>query len=123
MQLDVHVSFEQVSEVLSLLKSLSDKTDLILQKQEAIMPLLDDLKVKADANLAKAQANSDADDSILLIVSGFAQTIRDLKAALDAAGTDPAKLTALGVTMDQTAAVIDADKQKVVDAVNANTTP
>lgn len=121
MRIDVYHHLELGTEVLDLLKSLQAKTDLVISNQEALMPLIDDLQTKANDNLAKAQANSDIDDSILQVVTGQAQSIRDLKAALDAAGTDPAKLAALGATMDQMASIIDADKQKVADAVTANT--
>lgn len=115
MRIDIYHHIVREDEALTLLKKIQS---LIT---EDVMPLIDELKVKADATLAKAQANSDIDDAILTIVTGQAQSIRDLKAALDAAGTDPAKLAALGATMDQMAAVIDADKQKVADAVTANT--
>lgn len=53
------------------------------------------------------------DDSIITLVNGLAQQIRDLVAA----GTiQPADLTALA---DQ----LEADNQKIRDAVTANTTP
>lgn len=115
MRIDIYHHFVQGNEALTLLKTIQS---LITEK---VMPLIDDLQAKADALLVSVQKNSDVDDSILEVVTGQAQTIRDLKTALDAAGTDPAKLAALGATMDQLAAKVDADSQKVADAVTANT--
>lgn len=115
MRIDIYHHVERDSQVQVLLQSIMDLL------KEKVMPLIDDLQTKADQTLAKAQANSDVDDSILTIVSGQSQQIRDLKAALDAAGTDPAKLQALSDTMDRMATIIDNDKQKVADAVTANT--
>lgn len=88
---------------------------------EILMPLIDDLLAKADANLAAVEANSRLDDSIIELVTTNAQTIKDLKAALDSAGTDPAKLQALSDTMDKIAAKIEEDTQKTSAAVTANT--
>lgn len=88
---------------------------------ETLMPLLDDLLAKANANLAAVEANSALDDSIIALVTANAQTIKDLKAALDAAGTDPAKLQALSDTMDQIASKIQEDTDKTSAAVTANT--
>lgn len=88
---------------------------------EILMPLLDELLNKAKANLAAVKANSDLDDSIIAVVTANAQTIKDLKAALDAAGTDPAKLQELSDTMDQIAAKVQEDTDKTSAAVTANT--
>lgn len=83
------------------------------------MALIDDLQVKAEATLAKTTANTSALGSIKTLVEGFIQQIKDLKAALDNAGTDPTKLAALGATLDALAAGTDA--QEAAEAAIANT--
>jgi len=85
------------------------------------MGLIDDLQAKMDAANASIQKNTDLDDSIIAMLTAETQQIKDLKAALDAAGTDPAKLQALGEAMDALIAKSDAEAQKKADAVTANT--
>lgn len=91
----------------------------LLKLRTDIMALLDDLQTKADATLAKATANTTTLGSIKIVVDGFVQQIVDLKAALVAAGTDPAKLAALGDTLDKLAAATDA--QEIAEGALANT--
>lgn len=93
----------------------------LLERLDRVMSLLDDLQAKADATLQQVQNNSDLDNSIIALVTANAQQIKDLKAALDAAGTDPVKLKALSDTMDKIAAATAADTQKTADAITANT--
>jgi chromosome segregation ATPase len=109
------------SEVLVRLKSIERKLDLIHNRQETAMGLIDDLQAKMDAANASIQKNTDLDDSIIAMLTAETQQIKDLKAALDAAGTDPAKLQALGEAMDALIAKSDAEAQKKADAVTANT--
>lgn len=105
----------------SVTAELNDKLDLILENQEALMSLIDDLQAKMDQATASIQKNSDLDDSIILALAADTQTIKDLKAALDTAGTDPAKLQALGQAMDAAIAKSEADAQKKADAIKAGT--
>ena len=72
------------------------------------MGLIDDLQAKMDAANASIQKNTDLDDSIIAMLTAETQQIKDLKAALDAAGTDPAKLQALGEAMDALIAKVRA---------------
>lgn len=73
---------------------------LILSKQEAIMAAIDDL--------AKDVAAEDT------VIDSAVTLLQGLKAALDAAGTDPAKLAALS-------ADITSKTQALAAAVAANT--
>jgi chromosome segregation ATPase len=101
--------------------NLQHKLSLILQILENLMPLIDDLQGKMDAATTSIQKNSDLDDSIIALLNAETQQIKDLKAALDAAGTDPAKLKAISDAMDALVAKSDAEAQKKADAVTANT--
>ena len=96
---------------------LSDNTETL----ETMMTLLDDLSGKMDAANASIQKNSDLDDSILAALAAESQQIKDLKAALDAAGTDPARLQALSDAMTALITKSDAEAQKKADAITANT--
>jgi len=92
-----------------------------LKTLEKMMGILEDLQAKADATLASVNAETEIDDAIAQIVNDQRQTIIDLKAQLDAAGQDPAKLAALGETLDAILATNTANAKKVADAVTANT--
>jgi hypothetical protein len=86
-------------EHLELRHALHDLT----HKADRIMALLDDV-------VSKVTALSTVEDSVIALLT-------DIKAKLDAAiagGADPAKLQALSDA-------IDAQKQKLTDAVTANT--
>jgi hypothetical protein len=100
---------------------LKEVLGLINYRLETMMPLIDDLQTKMDAATASIQKNSDLDSSIIQMLNAESQQIKDLKAALDAAGTDPAKLQVLSDAMDQLIAKSDAEAQKKSDAVTANT--
>lgn len=86
------------------------------------MAALDDLEAKADALTAQVAKNTDLDASIIAIVRGNAQLIRDLKAALDAAntGNDP-RIAAVSAKMGAAADKLVADDQTIADAVTENT--
>lgn len=81
-------------------RHLAEKLELILAQQEIIMAALDDL--------ATAVAEEDT------VIDSAVTLLQGLKAALDAAGTDPAKLAALS-------ADISAKTKVLSDAVAANT--
>lgn len=105
----------------SWVAELNDKLDLILENQETLMPLIDDLQAKMDQATASIQKNSDLDDSIIAALAAETQQIKDLKSALDTAGTDPVKLQALGQAMDAAIAKSEGEAQKKADAITANT--
>jgi hypothetical protein len=116
-----HHSIEAREEVLRRLDSLLDINGLILDRSDTIMALIDDLKQKMDAATASIQRNSDLDDSIITMLTAESQQIKDLKAALEAAGTDPQKLQELADAMDALITKSDAEATKKADAVTANT--
>lgn len=68
---------------------------------------LNEMSAELDALTAQVSANTDVIESALSLIQG-------LKAALDAAGTDPAKLKALSDSLA-------SEDQKLADAVAANT--
>ncbi len=108
-------------QVLVQLEALNQKMNLILNKQDKIMPTLDELQAKATATLAKVTSDTDIDNAVAAVVTAQNATIADLKAQLAAAGTDPAKLQALSDTLDNILATDTANAQKVADAVTAGT--
>ncbi len=121
MRIDVHHHLTLDPEVLERLEDLATKLNLVIGNQENTMALIDDLQGKMDAANASIQKNTDLDDSIIAMLTAETQQIKDLKAALDAAGTDPAKLQAVSDAMDALIAKSDAEAQKKADAVTANT--
>src|SRR5258706_3931548 len=87
-------------EVLRRLGEIENKVDLILDRQEIMMSALDDLQ-------AAVAAEDTVIDSAITLING-------IPALIAAAGTDPAKLSAL--TAD-----ITAKRKDFADAVVANT--
>lgn len=82
-------------EVIRLLK-------LILKKENQIMATLQELT-------AAVQRNTDVDDSVITLLSGISQQLKDALAS-----NDPAAIQTL-ITQ------LDANTQKMADAVTANT--
>jgi hypothetical protein len=118
----VHVHLDQ-REAPRWAKSLHQKVSRILDNQEKIIMTLDELKQKADATLAAVTAETDLNNAIAKVVNDQRATIADLKAQLEAAGTDAAKLQALGETMDAILAADTANDKIIADAITANTSP
>lgn len=81
------------------LTEISRKLDTLIRKEEVMSQELDDLT-------EKVTANGDVEKSAVVLLQG-------LKAALDAAGTDPVKLrelsTSLGSQSDELAAAVTAN--------------
>jgi hypothetical protein len=122
MRVDIYHHFEDREEVMRRLDVLEDKADLILQNMEtAIMPTIDELNAKADETLAQITAETDIDNAIAKIVTDQNEAIKALKAQLEAAGTDQAKLDQLGQTMDAILATNTSNTKIVADAITANT--
>ena len=120
MKIDVNISFDQ-REAPRWAQTLTKTVSQILENQEKmIMPTLDELQAKAQATLDAVTAETDLNNAIAKIVNDQRATIVDLKAQLEAAGTDAAKLQALSDTMDAILAADTANDQIVVDAINAN---
>lgn len=92
--MDVHVYLHDV-EVQRLLKK-------ILKKEENIMATLVELTAAVDRNTA-------VDDSVITLLQGIVQQLKDAQAS-----NDPAAIDAL-------IAKLDANTQKMADAVTANT--
>jgi hypothetical protein len=82
---------------------------------------LDEILAQGETTLTQVTKNTDLDNSIIALVNANTQTIKDLRAQLEAAGTDPAKLAHLGEIMDSIASGATAQGQAVADAVTANT--
>jgi len=120
-RIDVYHHFLPDTVVLTRLETIERKTDRILRKTENIMPTLEELQAKADATLASVTAETDIDNAVAKVVTDQRQTIIDLKAQLEAAGTDPVKLQALSDTIDHILTLNTSNTQIVSDAVTAGT--
>lgn len=98
-----HHSIEAREEVLRRLDALQANSGLILETLESvIMPTMDDLK-------AAVTRNTSVDDSVLALLQGISQQLKDAQAA-----NDPQAITDI-------IAQLDANTQKMTDAVTANT--
>ena len=91
----------------------------LIRKVDKTMATIDDILAKQDQALAKATANTDALSAIKTILDANTATIADLKAQLDAAGADPAKLQTLSDNMDKILAA--ADTQAAAEAALSGT--
>lgn len=97
----------------------ADLRALITDNNGALMSTLDDILAKQATALQKATENTNALGAIKTVLDANTATIADLKAQLDAAGTDPAKLQQLSDNMDQLLA--SQDTQAAAEAALANT--
>lgn len=97
-----HHTIEARCEVMRRLDALLDQTGLILDRQELIMASMDDLK-------AAVSRNTNVDDSVLALLQGISQQLKDAQAA-----NDPQAIA-------DVIAQLDANTQKMTDAVTANT--
>jgi hypothetical protein len=92
--MDVHVYLHDV-EAVRLLKK-------ILKKEDQLMATMQELQ-------AAVQRNSDVDDSVIVLLNGIVQQLKDALASQDP--------QAIQSVIDS----IDADTKKMADAVTANT--
>lgn len=119
----VHIHFDQ-REAPRWAQKLREMVSQVLVNQEnIIMPTIEEVQAKADATLAAVTVETDLNNAIAKVVNDQRATIVDLKAQLDAAGTDPDKLQKLMETLDAIIAADTANDQIVVDAINANVPP
>lgn len=95
-----HYSIEAREEVLARLDALQSEIGLILDRQEIIMATMADLE-------AAVTRNTDVDESVLTLLAGISQQLKDAQG-------DPAKIA-------EVIAKLDANTQKMSDAVTANT--
>lgn len=100
MKIHVYHHFEARCEVMRRLDALDEKTDLILDRQETIMATMAELE-------AAVTRNTEVDESVLTLLAGISQQLKD-------AQNDPAKIA-------EVIAKLDANTQKMADAVTANT--
>lgn len=100
---------------------IAELRDLITKGFSNMAKTLDDLIAQGQTALDQITKNTDLDNSIIALVNANTQTIKDLRAQLATAGTDPAKLEALGAIMDGLVSQGAAQGQAVADAVTANT--
>lgn len=95
-----HHHFEARCEVMRRLDALDEKIDLILDRQEIIMATMAELE-------AAVTRNTDVDESVLTLIAGISQQLKDAQG-------DPAQIADI-------IAKLDANTQKMADAVTANT--
>lgn len=98
----IHVYHHPDEETAERLCRIEEKLDIILDTQEIIMATMDDLK-------ASVQKNTDAEASVITLLKGISQQLKDAQAA-----NDPAAIQAV---IDQ----IDANTAAAAAAVVANT--
>lgn len=99
---EIHLHVKTDPEVLRRLSVVIHKLDLIIDRQETIMTVMDDLK-------AAVTRNTSVDDSVLALLQGISQQLKDAQAA-----NDPQAIA-------DVIAQLDANTQKMTDAVTANT--
>lgn len=97
-----HHSPEARCEVMRRLESMDEKIDLVIEDTEIIMATMDELK-------AAVTRNTSVDDSVLALLQGISQQLKDAQAA-----NDPQAIA-------DVIAQLDANTQKMTDAVTANT--
>lgn len=102
MRIDIYHHFWPDDEVLDRLDVLSRKLGLVLDKQETIMATMDELKAAVARNTA-------IDDSVVALLQGISQQLKDALAS-----GNPQAIT-------EVIAQLDANTQKMADAVTANT--
>lgn len=102
MRIDIYHHFEDRNEVMRILGELLNKAGLVLEDTETIMATMDELK-------AAVTRNTSVDDSVLALLQGISQQLKDAQAA-----NDPQAIT-------DVIAQLDANTQKMTDAVTANT--
>lgn len=97
-----HFDIQTREEVLRRLDALLDQSGLILDRQEVIMATMEELK-------AAVSRNTDVDDSVLTMLQGISQQLKEAQAQ-----NDPQAIA-------DVIAQLDANTQKMTDAVTANT--
>ena len=96
----------------------------ITHRLDKIMTILEDIKAKAKATLAKVTSDTDIDNAVAKVVNDQVAQIKDLKAQLAAAiaaGNDPQALQELSDTMDAILAADTANAEIVSKAVTDGT--
>lgn len=108
MHIHIHHHIELPAEVMERLDVLLRKADLIIRNQEKFMPTLDQI-------LTDVADESTQIDSLSTLTAGIKQQLADALAGT----TLP---TAVQAKIDAVFAGVEANKGKVVAAINANTT-
>jgi hypothetical protein len=109
MRVDVYHHFDLNNEAIQKLDQLLGKVDDLSAQVVVIQGKEEKMSKEMDDLTAAVRANTDADDSMILLVQGLAAQIVALK-------NDPVALEAL-------ATQLTTKTQALVDAVNANTPP
>lgn len=117
----VHNHYTEAPRNEVLLRSIDLKLDLTNERLDTMARTIDDILAQGQTVLTGVTKNTDLDDSIITMLNAETATLKDLRGQLAAAGTDPAKLEALGTLMDQVAAANDSNAQKKTAAITANT--
>lgn len=111
-------------DILDAITDVISRLGHIERKEDRIMTSVADVQAKADATLAKVQADTDVVNAVKTVVEHSNSLIADLKQQLAdaiAAGADPAALQKLSDTLDAIQASETSNAQTVADAVTAGT--
>lgn len=98
------------------------RIEAMLAIMENAMALVEDMKAKIDQAIMDAERNSNAQSAIIDLLRANADQIRQLKGALDAAGTDTQKLQDLSIAVDKLAKMTDDNADRAAAAAVAGTT-
>jgi hypothetical protein len=111
----IHVHIKPDPEVLARLDLVLDKLDLVVSNQETIMTVMDDLN-------AAVQRNTDAEASVITLLTGISQQLKDALAANDPAAIQ-AVITQLDANTAAAAAAVVANTPvaAVITQLDANT--
>lgn len=104
---------------MSIFPSIDKQLDHINKRLSRIMATLDDIQAKVSALMDKMTAQRTVTDSIVTLINGLKQQIADLRAALEAAGGNQAKIDAVVAGLQTLEESIDADT--AAEAAIANT--
>lgn len=120
----IHLQDEGAVSVHGILDKILTRLRFVEAQGEHLMAKVSDVQDKLTQVMASVAAETDIDTSIVTLVTGMSATVASLRQELAdaiAAGADPAALQTVvdGLGVMQTS--IDANKQKIADAVAANT--
>ena len=99
---EIHIHVKPDPETLRCLNVISQQQGLILEKLECIMTVMDDLKAAVARNTA-------VDESVITLLTGISQQLKDALA------------TGNPAAIQEVITQLDANTQKMADAVTANT--
>lgn len=118
--MDVHIYFHNDDDVCATRRMVEQ----ILAQVGEIMANTKDVQAKVDELTQKVADETTVEESIIELVTGLKAQVGDLRTQLADAianGADPAALQAVVDGLSSLETTVDTNKQKIADAVTANT--